>query len=277
MTMSGGGSGGTQTQTTRSEPWSGQEPYLREIFGRAEALSDRPVSYYSGATYAAPSWETQRALGLQRDRALAGSPLSAAASRLVGRTLAGDYVGSGNPYLAAAIGRAADAVRPAFDAQFAGAGRYGSGAHARALAGALAETAGDLAYRDYGQERQNQLAALAAVPELAAEDYRDIARLAEVGTAREDAAQQQIDDAKARFEFAQMEPWERLARYAQLVSGNYGGTTTVTMPGQRRSIGQGLLSGASTGASIGASIAPFSGIGPAIGAFGGGLLGLLGR
>jgi hypothetical protein len=274
--MSSGGAS-TQTQTTRTEPWSVQVPYLSDIFSQTQALSTRPAAYYPGATYAGASWETQRALDLQRERALAGSPLSAAASRLVGRTLAGEYLGSGNPYLAAAIGRAADAVRPAFDAQFAGAGRYGSGAHARALAGALATAAGDLAYRDYGQERQHQLAALGAAPELAAEDYRDIARLAEVGTAREDAVQQQIDDAKARFEFAQMEPWERLARYAQLVSGSYGSTTTVTTPTQRRSVGEGLLGGAATGARIGASIPGLGGYGAALGALGGGLVGLFGR
>jgi hypothetical protein len=109
------------------------------------------------------------------------------------------------------------------------------------------------------------------VPGLAEEDYRDIARLAEVGTSREDAAQQEIDDAKARYDFAQTEPWERLARYAQLIAGNYGGTTTVNVPGQRRSVGQGLLGGATTGAGIGSSIMP--GWGTAIGALGGGLLG----
>jgi hypothetical protein len=271
--MSGGGSS-SQTQTTRTEPWSGQAPYLSEIFGQAQALSKTPATFYPGATYAAPSWETQRALDLQTARALAGSPLSTAGSGLVGRTLAGDYLDGGNPYLAAAIGRAADAVRPAFDAQFSGAGRYGSGAHARALADALAESASDLAFRNYGQERQNQLAALGAVPDLAAEDYRDIARLAEVGTAREDAAQQAIDDAKARYDSTQMEPWERLARYAQLIAGNYGGTTTVTMPSQRRSIGQGLLGGAASGAALGTAV---TALGPTLGAIGGGLLGAFGR
>lgn len=271
--MSGGG-GGRQTQTTRAEPWSVQVPYLSEIFGRAQALSNVPTTYYPGATYAPPSWETQRALELQRERALAGSPLSASASSLLGRTLDGDFLG-GNPYLAAAMGRAADAVRPVLDAQFAGAGRYGSGAHARALAGALADAASDIAYRDYSQERQNQLAALAAVPELAAEDYRDIARLAEVGAAREQAAQQEIDDARARHDFAQMEPWERLARYAQLVTGNYGSTTTVAMPTQRRPLGEGILGGATAGATLGSKI--FPGVGTGIGALAGGLLGGLFR
>jgi hypothetical protein len=251
-------------------------PYLSDIFRQAQAMSTTPVTYYPGPTYATPSSETQRALDLQRDRALAGSPLSAAASSLAASTLAGDYLRGGNPYLTAAIGRAADAIRPTIDAQFAGAGRYGSGAYARALAGALSDTAGDLAFRNYDQERQNQLAAMSAAPQLAAEDYRDIARLAEVGAARDDQAQQQIDDARARYDFTQMEPWERLARYAQLVNGNYGGTTTVTMPTQRRSIGQDLLSGASTGASIGNMILP-NGWGAALGALGGGLLGGLGR
>src|SRR5690349_11075594 len=104
-TMSSGG-GSSQTQTTRTEPWSGQAPYLSEIFGRAQTLSNTPAGFYPGATYAAASCETQRALDPQSARALAGSPLTAAASGLVGQTIAGDYLGAGNPYLSAAMGRA---------------------------------------------------------------------------------------------------------------------------------------------------------------------------
>jgi hypothetical protein len=71
-----------------------------------------------------------------------------------------------------------------------------------------------------------------------------------------------------------MEPWERLARYAQLVSGNYGGTTTVNMPTQRRSVGQGLLGGAAAGAALGTAV-PM--LGTTLGAIGGGLLGAFAR
>jgi hypothetical protein len=270
--MSGGGSGGSQTTVQKADPWSAQQPYLLDIFSQAQKLNETPQSYFPGATFAAPSAETLSALDLQQRRALAGSPLTGAAQQALTGTLNGDYLSAGNPYFSAMLGQAASAIRPQLDAQFAGAGRYGSGAYAHALTSALADTAGQLAYQNYDRERQNQMAAAAAAPQLANQDYFDIAKLAEVGSAREAAEQQQIDDARARFQFAQDEPYQRLQRYANLIQGNYGGSSTSTVsatPG-RASIGQGMLGGAATGAALG-SIVPGigTGIGAAIGALGG--------
>ena len=229
-----GRSSGSTTQVAKTEPWSEQIPHLTQVFGRARALSEIPRVYFPEATYAQPALETQQAWGLQAQRALTGSPLSAAASSLAARTLGGGFLSAGNPGFQAAVDRAANAIRPTLDAQFAAQGRYGSGAHARALSGALAETAGDLAYRDYAQERQNQVAAIGMAPQLAAQEYEDLARLAEVGRRREEVAQARIDDQIARHEAAQMEPWERLARYAELIQGNYGSSTASTASNRNR-------------------------------------------
>jgi hypothetical protein len=231
---SSGKSGGSTTQVSKTEPWNEQIPYLTSVFEQARQQYGVPTTYYPEATYAQPASETARAWALQAQRATMGSPLTAAASSLVARTLGGGFLSAGNPGFRAAVDRAANAIRPNFDAQFAAQGRYGSGAHARALSGALAETAGDLAYRDYAQERQNQVAAIGMAPQLAAQDYDDLTRLAEVGRRREEFAQAQIDDQIARFDAAQMEPWERLARYAELIQGNYGSSTASTASNRNR-------------------------------------------
>ena len=79
------------------------------------------------------------------------------------------------------------------------------------------------------------MAAMGIAPQLAAQDYEDLARLAEVGRRREEIAQARIDDHIARFEAAQMEPWERLARYAEMIQGNYGSSTASSGTNQNRS------------------------------------------
>jgi hypothetical protein len=237
---SAGRSSGSTTQVTKTEPWSEQIPHLAHVFERARALSDIPTTYYPEPAYAQPTSETQSAWALQRQRALQGSPLTAAASSLVARTLGGGFLAAANPGFQAAVDRAANAIRPSLDGQFAGQGRYGSGAHARAVMSALADTAGDLAYRDYAQERQNQMAAIGMAPQLAAQDYEDLARLAEVGRRREEFAQARLDDHIARFDAAQMEPWERLARYAELIQGNYGSSSTSSASNRNRNMNLGF-------------------------------------
>jgi hypothetical protein len=111
-----------------------------------------------------------------------------------------------------------------------------------------------------------------AAPQLANQDYFDIAKLAEVGAAREGTEQQRIDDARARYEFAQDEPYQRLQRYASLIQGNYGGSSmsTVSASPGRAPIGQGMLGGAATGAALGSVVPGIgTGVGAAIGALGG--------
>lgn len=49
--MKGGGSSGTQRQTTVSEPWGPSQQYLTDIMRRGSALSQQPASYYPGQTY----------------------------------------------------------------------------------------------------------------------------------------------------------------------------------------------------------------------------------
>jgi hypothetical protein len=264
------GGGGSTTTVEKADPWSGQQPHLLAVFERAKQLADTPLAFFPGQTYAGLAPETETALRLQAQRAMAGSPLTAAAQGQLASTLRGDYLGAGNPYFGAMFNRIANQVAPRVDAQFAAGGRYGSGARANALASALADTAGQLAYQDYAAERQNQMSGLSLAPPLAQQDYFDLARLAEAGGVREDLAQQAIDEAQARHDFAQREPWERLALYNRMIQGQYGGTRTTTQSLPRRPLGQGILGGAAQGASLGGMFGPW---GAAAGGILGGILG----
>lgn len=59
--MSGGGSTTVQSQ----DPWSGAQPYLRDLYGMGYTNSRNPAGFYPGATYLGPSqgqlagWDTQ--------------------------------------------------------------------------------------------------------------------------------------------------------------------------------------------------------------------------
>jgi hypothetical protein len=254
--------GGSTTTTQTSEPWSEQIPYLKNIFSEAERLYAAPgPDYFPGATVAPFSPETELALNAQAARAMAGSPLTRAAGEALGDTLSGGYLGA-NPYLQGAIDSAGrgvvrnyrNAVTPGVDSSFAQAGRYGSGAHLAAhsnaqqnLAQQLADISSGMSYQNYGDERARMQQAAMAAPALAQQDYLDIAQLAAVGRAREGGAQSLIDDQVARYNFAQQLPYNKLAQYAGLIQGNYGGTTTAT----QSSGGAGPLRGAATGFALG--------------------------
>jgi hypothetical protein len=269
-------SGGSQTTVQRTEPWSGQIPYLlgdakkdiAGLFPEANRLYGQPGPlYYPGQTVAPFSPEHEMALNAQAARALYGSPLTAAGGDELQRTLGGGYL-NGNPYLQNAIDAASrglvrnyqNAVAPGIDSSFSLAGRYGSGAHQAAQSAAQQNLA--------AAERGNMLNALNLVPGYAAQDYNDIAQLNAVGQTREQMAQSLINDQIARWNFEQQQPADKLRQYAALVQGNFGSTQTTTAP---YSAGTGILGGAASGAGIGSAFGPW---GTAIGAGLGGLLSL---
>lgn len=253
--MAGGGSGGGGNTTTvqKSDPWSGQQPYLTEIMGQAQGLyNNNALGFYPGQTYAPLSSESQTALQAQTNRAMSGSPVTNAMNTELSNTLSGQYLdASKNPFLMPMADTIRAQVQPAIDARFASAGRFNSGLGARAAAQGVTDALATQAYNNYNNERTNQMRAMMFAPQAAANDYQDIAKLQEVGNVREDLAQQGINEQMQRFTFENMEPWQRLGLYNQLVQGNYGGQTTGTQTMPRRSIGASVLGGGLAGGGLG--------------------------
>lgn len=240
----GGGGPQDQTQTTNNAPWSVQQPYLQQGFSEAQRL------YNSGPSTVVPfSNETNQALQMQAQRAQNGSPLVGAAQNSLQNTLNGNYL-FGGPGFNAAFQAAANKINPMVSSQFSGAGRLHSGLADVARTQALGDAFAGL----YGQERNNQMQAASMAPQLAQQDYADINALRDVGSQREQLAQQYAN-----------EPYNRLQQYQQSIMGNYGGTSTTTQPIYRNPL-SGALGGAMAGASVGGLP----------GAIGGGLLGYYG-
>jgi hypothetical protein len=82
---------------------------------------------------------------------------------------------------------------------------------------------------------------------MAAADYSDIARLQQVGAAREAQEQRGIQEAIQRYQYEQTSPMEELARYQNIISGfPMGQVSTQVTPLYEPSRGQQFLGGAAS-------------------------------
>jgi hypothetical protein len=272
----GGGSsgGGTQTTTSSSAPWAGQQPYLREQFEEAQRLyqsGQLSPRVMAGSQIAGFAPETLRALEMQAQRATEGSPLLRAGQEELGRTIGGEYLRQGNPYMDAIMGDVEARVTPAVAGQFAGSGRYGSGMHARATADALASAGSQLGYQQYGDERTRQMQAMMFAPQMAQADYQDAAALSDVGRTREEMEQLLLNEQQQKFMQNQMREQLALQNYANLIQGNYGSEGAMQQPvAGRNRLGDALgmaTAGAGLGQMIGTGTKTMAGIGGLLGLF----------
>lgn len=300
--MGKGGGGGGETKQV-SEPWDAQKGYLTDIFSKSQYLYNTgqlAPDYYPGNTVAPQSQWTQNALQMQADRALNGDASISTAKGSMDNITSGNALANNaglnaleqmttaqNPYMTALYEDAAGQAGAQIDSGFSSAGRYGSGAHENARADAMTDLASQMYSHAYDQQLQaaqqagqlyntgigQQVVAGQTAQNLANQAYTDAAALSEAGGVLDDYQQQLINADIDRYNYNSQKALTALSNYNQLIQGSYGGTSTTT--GQQNSGGSklgGALGGAATGAAIGSQFMP--GWGTAIGAIGGGLLGL---
>lgn len=280
----GGGGGSTQTQTvTKADPWSEQQPYLKYGFQQAQDIYQGGApGYYPGQTVAPFSNETNAALDAQTNRALAGSPLMTAAQQQLTDTMSGKYLDvNTNPYLMPMADQIKAEVLPTIDSRFAGSGRLNSGLASRAAAQGVGDALATQAFNNYNNERNRQTQGMLFAPSLAAADYNDISKLADVGAQREGMAQAGINADIAKYNYEANLPNNWLSQFMNLVQGQYGGsgTTTQSQPYYQNRLASGAggaLGGGLLGASAGGSLGIDPSIAALLGAGGGGLLGYFG-
>jgi len=220
--------------TTTSQVDPAIAPYLTYGLEQGAGLyQGGGPKYYTGETFVSPSQTTQTGVQALETRALAGNPLTGLAQQQVQGTLGGAYLG-GNPFFQGAFAPAAAAAKTQFQDTLGNisskaslAGRYGSGAMGNLqdratgqYAQALTNTAGQLAYQNYEQERARQQQAIGAAPQLAMADYQDINQLLQAGQLREGYTGQQLGADIQRFNFLQNQPQQNLQNYMSLVYGN---------------------------------------------------------
>ena len=239
------GGGGGQTSTTQIDKVL--RPFVKYGLNEAQRLyQSQTPEFYPGQTYVGPSESTTQAMEAARTRALQGNPLLPAAQRQQQGVISGSYLTAGNPYFQAALQPAAQAsTQEYYDAlqglssRASRAGRYGSNAMGQqegraetALANALTNQAGKLAFENYAAERARQEAAVTQAPTLAAADYFDINQLLKAGTLGEQYQGKALEDAMARFEFEQNKPYAKLSTFLSSVYGAPQGSVTSTSGGK---------------------------------------------
>ena len=241
-----GGGGPAGTTTIVQDPWSGLQPYLLDVFGRAQGQANQGI--YGGPYIAPQSPYSQQAISQQATMAGDPNSLISQAQRELGNTISGKYLNiDNNPAAQAAINAATRNV----NSQFSG-DNYGSSANREWLARASTEAASPFLM----QERQNQLGALQFAPGL---QTANVNLLGGAGAAQETRGQAEIEAAQQQFQA----PWQNIANYQQALAGGQG-YGSQTQPYFTNPLGS-ALGGASAG----------FGIGGPWGAAAGGLLGLL--
>jgi hypothetical protein len=210
------------------------QPYLTYGLQQAQqAYQGGGPQYYGGQTYVSPTTTTQTGLQALEARASLGNPLLQSAQNQLQNTVSGGFLG-GNPFFQGAFQPAAQAAQTQFQQTLGDigskaslAGRYGSGAMGSlqdratgAFGQQLANTAGQLAYQNYADERNRQQQAIGMAPQMASADYQDIQNMLQAGQIREGYQGQQLQGDIAKFNFLQNQPQQNLQNYLSLVYGN---------------------------------------------------------
>ena len=226
------------TQTVTTAPWGPQQPYLENLYGRAEGLYGQGgPTFYPGSLTAGFDPAQTAAQGAVERQATAGSPVAPTYQNMLTTTYSGGFLPGqqSNPYLDAMYQQAArpvtqnyqEAVAPGIGAQAASSGRYGSGLFQNMLSTSqrnLADSLGGLAANLYGgsYERERDRMYLGDPTAAAQLGYYDASQLSNVGAERQAQEQRVINEAQARHAFEQERPWEVLGRFQEAISGAPG-------------------------------------------------------
>ena len=265
----GGGGGGSTTQTQKSEPWIGQQPYLTDLYKQAQTqFQAGPQQFYPGRTYAEASPTVYQAENLQRQAALAQAGLGLG-SIVPGfqQALMSPAQRFQDPMLQEAL---TASLRPIEETgsrllqqarrQATGKGQLGGTRQAileSEVIKDITQKQADVAQRMYGDVYGDVLKSQAVTLGLSGDIMRTFglpaATLGQVGAAETARAQQPITEAMQRFAFGQAAPGQALQQYGNIVAGTIlPGTVTATGGGGGGpSALQTGLGGAATGYAMG--------------------------
>ena len=236
-----GGGGGSQQSSNEIDPML--KPYISYGLDKAQTLYNQGApEYFAGNTYLGANQAQQDAMAMMQNQANAGSDVLTNSSALANQTLSGDFLNSGNPYLAQATQAGADVATDQYNkamqntnSQASLSGRYGSNAHqnlasdnSQNLANALSNQAGTMAYNNYNAERQNQMNVMGNAQNIAGNDYYGANQLMNAGNQQAQFDQAKLDAEIARHDYGQNAQQMHLNNYLTAAYGAPGGSQTTT-------------------------------------------------
>jgi hypothetical protein len=207
-------------------PWYPQQQHLGNLFANAQNQFNQGP--YSGPFLGAQSPYTRQAQGMIVNQALNPNSLTSQSQRQIGDTISGKYLDpKTNPYLEGSVNDALGLAKSQFLGLYGGdaGSNIGNSGFQEQLARTLANSALPAYQNAYSQERQNQLNAMNLAPQF---DYANANALAGVGASQEGRSQAEVEAQRQAFNA----PWENLARYQSMVTGDYGKVGTTQQPWQ---------------------------------------------
>ena len=236
-----GGGGGGQSQTTNQLDPS-VAPYVRDALRKQQALYNQGApEYYGGNTYLDANSQQQGAINQMTANANVNDPMLQNATNLNNQMIQGDFL-QNNPnfdqVMNTAGRKATDIYNNAMqgtNSQASMSGRYGSDAHSRMasnnssnLAQSLSDTAGQMAYQNYANERGNQINAMNNAGAIAGNQNIGAQNLMNVGNQQAQFDQAQLNADIARHDYGQNAQQQHLSNYTNAVWGAPGGSTSTT-------------------------------------------------
>ena len=277
--MSGGG-GTTNTVQTQTIPSWLQSSAQYGLNQGQSLYGQGGPNYYPGNQVAPFSPLQEQALTGVENRAMQGSPVTAAAQNNATATLNGSYLSPGsNPWLDQTFQQGANAVQNRVSSEFGQAGR-----NLESSIPVQNDQMNQLATQVYGgnyqAERANQMQTMGQANSLANNDYYGLGQLMTAGGQVQNQSQQMINQNINGYNWQQQQPYNNLNWYQNLVGNTiHGGTTSTQTPytGGNHVAGAlggamagGAIGGMSAGAGQGAMFGPYgAAIGAGIGLIGG--------
>jgi hypothetical protein len=257
---------GSNTTTQKADPWAGQQPYLLDLYAKAQGLPTQ--QFFPGQTYATPSDLTYTAEQLAEQTALgpqtsiAGSilpsleeQLMSPAQRFSDPLLQESLRAALSPMEESASRLLQQTRRDSIGAGQLGGTRQGilESEVIKDLLTKQSNVARQLYGDIYGDALTAQGRALGLAPQAMSTIMQPSSTLANIASAQTARAQQPITEAMQRFAFEQEAPGRALSQYANIAGGTIiPGTQTTTGPGTS---GPGVVAGALGGAGLGSLLA----------------------
>jgi len=257
-----GKGGGSQTTETKTEPWEGQQPYLKKQFAEAEKVYDTfNPTWYGGTTVAPFSADQESAMSAIRSQA-AGAPSQVydpAVSAFQTAMNPNILNVASNPYVNAMADAAVRKSNAQLSSNLAGvrgsairSGGYGGsrqgiaegtaiGAADESTRNALAQIYGDA----YGRGMDFQKGMIGQGGNLMSMGFAPQQKLMAIGDLQRQYEQQNIANQMAKHQFEQNLPYSKLQQFKDITADmSWGSQGTQTTPqqgmGAEQMVGLGL-------------------------------------
>ena len=236
----GGGGGGSQQTSNEIDPML--KPYISYGLDQAQDLYNGGApEYYGGDTYLGANTQQQQAINMMTANAGVNDPMLQNSTNLNNQTIQGNFL-QNNPNFDRVMQTAGDAATKQYNKAMQGtnsmasqSGRYGSDAHMRMasdnsanLANSLANTAGQLSYDNYANERNIQNAAMNNAGQIAQNQNIGANNLMQAGGYQANFDQAALDSDIARHDYGQNAQQMHLNNYLTAAYGAPGGSNSTT-------------------------------------------------